>query len=196
MNDLISISPNIWTIIASISSSGIVSAIVSHGLNKRRDKDLEKLKAGLAHGSYVSRSQYDLELGAYQELWSAMSKLRLNVRSLQSNDVYRWVDDTEPNGWYPAAFSSLVESFGKAHNEAFTAADKFAPFYTPEIRQVVASISARDVRILNFIGSERIPTFSDNWRNTLNDHVTHVREEIDLVEDAIRSRLNSLRILP
>jgi hypothetical protein len=44
---------------------------------------LERLKADLGHDSYVTKTQYDLELKAYQEIWPTVLEVRRAVLSLR-----------------------------------------------------------------------------------------------------------------
>lgn len=126
------------TVLMSIVSSSVFTAIISHFLGRKRDREIEHLKSSLLEGAYVTRTQYDLELASYRELWEAASDIRQASNNLRIGESYsgdEFARITSEVKW--TMFRNARTRFGQAFSVTGESLRRVEPFIAEEIRIAV-----------------------------------------------------------
>jgi hypothetical protein len=187
---------NMVTTAAAVLSSGALSAAISGFISHRTSKSVEHLKTTLERGLYVTKAHYDLELESFKRLWAAVSDLRLKVRGFLGPDKFRI---TTPMGsdanWAANAFPGLMKDFFAAHDTVVRAVTETSPFYPAAIRIAAERTFNLDLQIIKRIATLDIEPMSEPWLVEMRELSGQMDRHVHQVEELIRARLESLRIL-
>ena len=185
------------TFAVAVLSSGAVSAIISGTLTHRTSKSVEHLRANLERGLYVTKAHYDLELESFKKLWEAMNDLRLKVRAFLGPDRF---EITGPGGerldnWAATAYPRVIEDFFKAHDSVVRTVTGQSPFYPTAIRQAAEQTFDIDMALVKRISTLDIEPMSEPWLVEVRELSAAIDRQVAEIEQLIRTRLETLRIL-
>jgi hypothetical protein len=171
------------------------------------NRDLERLKAELAHGQAVSSTQWDAEFDAYQAIWQSLVCVRNQTleiatfeQSMTTLKLFARMDaDARLKSLYERTKSldAALTTFSKAVNGN-------APFYPQHTRRtavlVINQLRSLVEGLLTFVGAHGMDKefWTDEqlipWRTLRDQEIETALKEIDNVETAIRDRLGSVRL--
>lgn len=187
---------NLVTFAATLLGSGALSSAISGYISHRTSKSVERLKTTLDRGLYVTKAHYDLELESFKRLWAAVSDLGLKVRGFLGPDKFRI---TTPEGsqanWVATAYPGLIKDFFAAHDTVVRAVTETSPFYTADIRIAAEQAFNLDIVIISRISTFDLEPMSEPWLAEMRDLSDEMDAQVQKVENLIRARLESLRIL-
>ncbi len=115
--------------------SVILVALITY-LGKTR---LEALKSQIssmnAHKIHVTKSQFDLELSIYREIWEAMIPLYISTSSLRPN-----FDSINPEESEDERMNRRFREFAESYNLISGLIEKNKPFYPKEIYECLIAV--------------------------------------------------------
>ena len=187
----------IWlTLTIAAASSSAISAILTHWMGKGRDAEIERLKNSLAEGSYITRTQYDLELGYYKEMWKALSDVSYAANNLLVDNAYG--EDGYsllPKDWRANHSVELKKILSQKHGDLSKAIRGTAPFIPSDIWEASRKALNRTANIISFLmqttGNDPMTT---EWAAQYIAHFKPLLEDNDRVRDLIRSRLKAVSV--
>lgn len=169
------------------------------------DRDLEKLRAKLAHGQTISSTQWNAEFTSYQAIWKAM----VAVRTLANKIVLREGEliDLGLHDEYLASAArveirkDLIRKFTEASQGLLLAVHDNAPFYPAEIREVANEThgAAKDLIDKNLSAITHLlkgvdVTVSEEFSTESKTLFRAIAEGVDRVEYLIRARLAAVEV--
>lgn len=187
---------SIGTIAVSILGSGAISALIGGILLSQSNKRIERLKASLERGLYVTKAHYDLELESFRHIWAALNDLRLKVRAFLARDKFKInTPDGETGDWYARAYPTVIKDFFAAHDTVVRAITENSPFYPAEIRKPAERTLEIDLAIIGRISNIDGTEMSEPWFAQFRELSVAIDKKVDEIEGLIRERLNALRIV-
>lgn len=185
------------TVLTALIGSGTLSGVITWALNRRTNERLETLKANLVQGHSITKAQYDLELEAFRDVWSALHRVGTAARSIGGPIQLKILTpEGEYEGWRRGALAEATSDFRDAHNNAVRAINQHAPFYPVEIRQKALATFSTDIHLLNCLGTIDETHMTPTWFQPILEHTALLNSQVDLVEKLIRARLEMLRVRP
>lgn len=170
------------------------------------DRDLERLRAKLAHGQTVSATQWSAEFAAYQAIWKGM----VDVRPIADKLVNR-ESELHQIGMPEEYFSSpqrleqrkkLTQQLVEASTGLLSAIHDNAPFYPALIRESANEAQRTAVRLVHkSLSAFTEATLSNNVAQTQDYRLecaailVQLFREIDKVESLIRERLAAVQVM-
>ncbi len=171
------------------------------------DRNLEELKAQLAHGKLISSTQWNAEFNAYQALWKSIVPVRslahkivmregeLPLLGLETGDVS---EETKI-----ANIKRLLTEYTQASNLCVLAINEHAPFYAADIRREANDVHGLAHVVLQTnlaalvarMKAEALPLGqSASAAEKSRKELKALMEGVDRVEDMIRDRMNGVRV--
>lgn len=176
-------------------------------LNGTLGRDLERLKAKLAHGQLISSTQWNAEFTAYQAIWKEMCVVRSMAPKLAHREnEWKQLGLSETYVSVPERIEirkELISKFIDAAGRLFSAIHNSAPFYPAPIREEAnntqgAAKDLIDKHLAAFIefADKRVditadPTFIAESETTLRA----ILEGVDRVEALMRDRLSDVQVV-
>jgi hypothetical protein len=169
------------------------------------ERDLEKLRAKLAHGQIVSSTQWNAEFTSYQAIWKGM----VAVRTLATKIVLRESEliDVGLPGQYLASADrvdirkKLIEKFTEASQALLLAIHDNAPFYPAPIREAANDThrSAKELIDKNLTAMIHLlkgvdVAVSQEFTTESKSLLQTIIEGVDRVESLIRDRLAAIEV--
>jgi len=154
--------------------------------------ELESIKSRLDQGNYVTKAQYDLELGAYKDLWITLSDLRTHSRALFGIDFF-YPKDSNPTGRDEAKKRSMA-ALKDAHNAAVQTSDHMAPFYAKEVQTKARAITFHSNSMVQHAREWAADESLLEWK-IVKAEVETLSNLIEELDAMIRDRLTSLRVI-
>lgn len=171
------------------------------GVKAQYDKELEQLKATLEkdqktlqakldQSTYVTQSQYDLELSAYKELWYAMSELRERLKEFfglyaHGSQTKAMIGDEAWN----AKVKKADDDLSKAYDNAILVSERHAPFYEKSIQSETRTTTTHSAQFFLRLGQEKLPSIEEFEIN-----VSLICAGVEKIDSLIRERLSSVRL--
>jgi hypothetical protein len=205
------ISSVIGGIIGGVISASGVAAFVANAAKERwmaRVKaayavELESIKAELERtklefqakldqGTYVTKAQYDLELGAYKDLWIALADLRTVARSVYGID-YFYSKVANPAG-RALAKERAMQALKDAHNKAVQIVDHMAPFYAKEVQNKARGIASKSSATVQHAREWAEDESVERWK-IVESEINDLSDLVEQLDGMIRERLTSLRVI-
>lgn len=186
---------SIGTILLSVGSSSAVGALWAHILEKRRNQEIERLRSKLAESSYVSRTQYDLELASYRAIWNQMSEFSQFVNNLMVGAIYR--EETFPRvdeTLRKELFSKGLEGLSNSFNRTLDILRESEPFIPDQIREASELVVKESDAIRTFLLLDHDDFRTNEWHSRLNDLRRAHKSETKNVRSLIRARLNEMKV--
>jgi len=168
--------------------------------------DLERLRAKLAHEQIVNTTQWNAEFAAYQGLWKGLVAVRLQVANSLVKEselaVISAPDEIFSRGQVAARMEGLAKSLYAAIQHSVSVVNDNAPFYPSEIRKRANKIidAATDIwkkqveALFAYSKGQDLMQQSEFWA-TLAIAGEQAITEVDNVEELIRQRLASLKVI-
>lgn len=191
----------VWnTIKANNNSVGLAS------LRGEVERDLERLKAKLAHGQIINSSQWNAEFSAYQAIWKGM----VAVRTLATKLVLReeeLIDLGVPDGYLASPERvrirrKLIQDFANAAKVLLLAIHNNAPFYPANVReaanethQSAKNLFDKNVSALTRL-NENVDLFIDKqFIGESKVLLAEIEKGSDKVEALVRERLAAVQVV-
>lgn len=182
------------------------NAVDLASLRSAVDRDLERLKAKLAHGQLINSSQWNAEFAAYQAILNGM----VAVRTLATKLVLReeeLIDLGVPDGYLASPKrieirKNLIQEFAKAAEVLLLAVHGNAPFYPANVRETANEThkSAKKLFDKNMSAltrlNESVDLFVDKqFIGESKILLAAITEGSDTVEALIRERLAAVQVV-
>jgi hypothetical protein len=187
---------NMVTVAIAVLSSGALSAAISGFISYRTSKSVERLKMALERGLYVTKAHYDLELESFKQIWAAFSSLSLKARAFIAPDKFKInTPDGEIGDWYSKAYPRVAKDFFDAHDTALRIVTEYSPFYPSGIRQIAEQIFVIDLQIVSHVSKLDGSELSEPWFEKFRQLSGAIDKRVREIEELIRERLDTLRIV-
>jgi hypothetical protein len=150
---------------------------------------LERQKAGIEHAQLINRTQFELELAAYREVWAAVIPVHRAASSLRP--MMDWglgEGETEDS-----RKRARLGAFGESFNPFSEAVWKHRPFYPPEVFRELDEL-------LRLMRSEAIeyqlmdPVRHESYWEKAIENAKAINAQVDRVSDTIRARISNARV--
>jgi hypothetical protein len=156
------------------------------------------LQAQLNQGTHVTTAQYDLELSSYQALWEVQSNLRESWKSLFAQSSFL----AQAQGQHKNdVLEQATKDLGAANDQSVLVCGKLSPFYEKSIRDAARSVNQQSYEFLCRLNewgnspSTVTPEETASRETEMNTRLIGILNGVEHIDDLIRDRLTSLRIV-